>query len=200
MIVYATRLPVLKAGHIVHTGPDFESGYLQVVTVRNNRKKVAISGAKTTLYDLVIGTDTSYESLHGNLKKNRIVHLQYLGISETQNTYLWWLTQPLLSKDVDEAILPTTAPVDQPLEIDRWSYDDSQYLRIKQDGTQNYYFVIVEYEVTGYPGKPDGDFLHVFANGQAQFVRAGSSLAGVGAYEQRVMQELAKLRETRRAG
>jgi len=40
MQIYATRLPVLKAGHIIHTGPDFDTGYLQVVTVRNNRKKV----------------------------------------------------------------------------------------------------------------------------------------------------------------
>jgi len=167
------------------------------VTVRNNRKKVAISGAKTDLYDLVISTDSSYESLHGNLKKNRIVHLQYLGIDQTQNTYLWWLTQPLLSKDVDEIILPTTAPVDQPLEIDRWSYDDSQYLRIKQAGTQNYYLVIAEYEVIGYPGKPDGDFLHIFANGQAQFVKAGSSLASVSAYEQQTLRELKKMRAAR---
>ena len=189
---------MLKAGHIIHTGPDFESGYLQVVTVRNNRKKVTVSGAKTSLYDLVIGTDTSFESLHGNLKKNRIVHLQYLGLDVDTPTYLWWLTQPLLSKDVDEAIRSTLAPVDQPIELDRWSYDDSQYLRIKQDATQNYYFVIAEYEVVGYPGKPEGDFLHVFANGQAQFVRAGSSIAGLGAYEQQALKELAKLRAERR--
>jgi len=194
MVIYTTRLPVLKAGHIVHTGPDFDSGYLQVVTVRNNRKKVSVSGAKTSLYDLVIGTDTSFESLHGNLKKNRIVHLQYLGLDVDTPTYVWWLTQPLLSKDVDEAIRSTLAPVDQPIELDRWSYDDSQYLRIKQDATQDYFFVIVEYEVVGYPGKPEGDFLHVFANGQAQFVRAGSSVAGLGAFEQKVLQELQGMR------
>lgn len=197
--IYKTALPVLKAGHIIHTGPDFGSGYLQVVTVRNNRKLVTVSGAKTSLYDLVIGTDASYESLHGNLKKNRIVHLQYLGLGQAQSTYLWWLTTPLLSRDVDEAITSTTAPIDQPIEIDRLSYDDSQYLRIKQAGTQDYYFSIVEYEVVGYPGKPDSDFLHIFANGQAQFVKAGSSIAGLGAYEQKVMQELAKLREQARA-
>jgi len=190
-------LPVLKAGHIIHTGPEFDKGYLQVVTVRNNRKKVSISGAKTDLYDLVISTAAAYESLHGNLKKNRIVQLQYLGLGQAQNTYLWWLTQPLLSKDVDEAITSAEAPVDQPIEIDRWSYDDSQFLRVKQAGTQDYYFVIAEYEVTGYPGKPDGDFLHIFANGQAQFVRAGASLAGVGAYEQRVLNELAEMRKAR---
>lgn len=196
--VYKTALPVLKAGHIIHTGPDFESGYLQVVTVRNNRKKVEVSGAKTSLYDLVIGTDTNFESLHGNLKKNRIVHLQYLGLGADQSTYLWWLTQPLLSKDVDEAITSVIAPIDQPIEIDRWSYDDSQYLRIKQAATQQYYFVIVDYEVTGFPGKPDSDFLHIFANGQAQFVKAGSSLAGVGAYERQALKELAAIREQRR--
>ena len=198
MQIYATRLPVLKAGHIIHTGPDFESGYLQVVTVRNNRKKVEVSGAQTSLYDLVISTSTSFESLHGNLKKNRIVHLQYLGLGADQSTYLWWLTQPLLSKDVDEAITSVIAPIDQPIEIDRWSYDDSQYLRIKQAATQQYYFVIAEYEIVGYPGKPDGDFLHVFANGQAQFVRAGSSIAGLGAYEQQALKELANLRAERR--
>jgi len=184
----------LKAGHIIHTGPDFDSGYLQVVTVRNNRKKVEVSGAKTTLYELVVGTDTSFESLHGNLKKNRIVHLQYLGLGAAQSTYLWWLTQPLLSKDVDEAITSAIAPIDQPIEIDRWSYDDSQYLRIKQADTQQYYFVIAEYEVVGYPGKPDGDFLHIFANGQAQFVKGGSSVAGLGAFEQKVLQELQGMR------
>jgi len=185
----------LKAGHIIHTGPDFDTGYLQVVTVRNNRKKVEVSGAKTTLYDLVIGTDTSFESLHGNLKKNRIVHLQYLGLGAAQSTYLWWLTQPLLSKDVDEAITSAIAPIDQPIEIDRWSYDDSQYLRIKQADTQQYYFVIAEYEVVGYPGKPDKPFLHIFANGQSQFVEAGQSVAGLGAYERMVAKELAALRK-----
>lgn len=179
----------------MHTGPDFDKGFLQVVTVRNNPYKISISGAKTSLYDLVKSTDTTYESLHGNVKVNRIVHIQYLGLGQAQNTYLWWLTQPLLSKDVDEAITNTIAPIDNPMEIDRWSYDDSQYLRIKQDGTQDYYFNIIEYEVVGYPGKPDGDFLHVFANGQAQFVKSGTTLAGLGAYEMRVQKELAAIRE-----
>lgn len=194
-IHYKVALPVLKAGYVIHIGPEFDKGYLQVLTVRNNRKKVAISGAKADLYDLVLSTAPAFESLHGKLQKNRIVHIQYLGIDQAQNTYLWWLTQPLLSKDVDEAITSTEAPVDQPLEIDRWSYDDSQYLRIKQAGTQNYYFVLAEYEVTGYPGKPETDFLHIFANGQAQFVKAGTSLTGLGAYEQKVLQEMAALRK-----
>jgi len=198
--VYVTRLPVLKPGHIIHTGPDFDSGYLQIITVRNNRKKVSVTGAKTSLYDLVITTDTSFESLHGNLKKNRIVHLQYLGLGTTASTYLWWLVSPLLSKDVDEAITSAIAPVDQLIELDRWSYDDSQYLRIKQSTDQDYYFVIVEYEVAGYPGKPEGDFLHIFGNGQAQFVKAGSSVEGLGAFEQQALKELAKIRAQRRVG
>lgn len=132
--------------------------------------------------------------MHGNVKVNRITHIQYLALGNAVNTYLWWLTQPLLSKDVDEAITSAIAPVDQPIEIDRWSYDDSQYLRIKQDSTQDYYFSIVEYEVVGYPGKPESDFLHIFSNGQAQFVKGGSAITALGAYEKRVMQELAELR------
>jgi len=195
--VYKTALPVLKAGHIIHVGPDFEKGFLQVITVRNNPYKISVSGAKSTLYDLVKSISATFESLHGDVKLNRIVHIQYLGLGQAQSTYLWWLTQPLLSKDVDEAITSTIAPIDNPIEIDRWSYDDSQYLRIKQDDTQDYYFSIIEYEVIGYPGKPDGDFLHIFANGQAQFVKGGSSVTGLGAYETRVRAELRKLAEAK---
>lgn len=137
--------------------------------------------------------------MHGNVSKNRIVHIQYLSLGQAQNTYLWWLTQPLLSKDVDEIITSAIAPIDQPIDIDRWSYDDSQYLRIKQASTQDYYFTILEYEVTGYEGKPDKPFLHIFANGQAQFVEAGQAVTGLGAYERKVQTELAKLREEVRA-
>jgi hypothetical protein len=195
---YKVALPALKAGYLMHTGPDFSKSYLQVVTVRNNRKKVAISGAQTNLYDLVISTDPSYEDLHGKLNKNRIVHLHYLAIDQAVNTYLWWLTQPLLSKDVDEILTPTTAGLTNPIELDRWSYEDSMYLRIKQAGSQNYYFNIIEYEVAGYATKPDIDFLHLFANGQAQFVKAGSKLEGLGAYETRVLKELEALKEQAR--
>jgi len=190
----------LLAGHIIHTGPDFETGYFQVITVRSNRKTVRIAGAKTELYDLVIGTISSYESLHGNLKKNRIVHIQYLGLGQTQPAYLWWLTQPLPSKDVDEPLSSVEAPIDQPADINRWSYDESQFLRIKQSGTQDYYFLIAEYEIVEYPGKPDGDFLHIFANGQAQFVKAGSAIAGLSAYERKTVEEIKKLRAKARAG
>lgn len=172
-----------------------------MITVRHNPKKVAITGAKTTLYDLYITTDTTYESLHGNLKKNRIVHLQYLGVSEAAVTSeLWWLTQPLLSKDVEESIDTVRAPLDPGISIDRWSYDESQFLRLKQTATQNYYIKIIEYEVVEYPGKPDGDFLHIFANGQAQFVRAGSPISAIGAYERRALRELEELRKTRPRG
>lgn len=175
VIIYQVALPVLKAGHLIHAGPDFAKGYVQVVTVRHNRKKAAITGAKTTLYDLVIGTATEFESLHGNLKKNRIIQIQYVGVSESAITSeLWWLTQPLLSKDVEESIDTVRAPLDGPMTVDRWSYDDSQYLRLKQSGTQNYYFEIIEYEVAPYEGKPDRPFLHIFASGQAQFVQPGS--------------------------
>jgi len=193
--IYKVAFPVLKVGHLIHTGPDFDKGFLQVVTVRNNRKKVAVSGAKTTLYDFVIGTLAAYESLHGNVKKNRITHMQYLGLDQAQSTYLWWLNRPLLSVDVDEPIDSTLAPIDQPLEIDRWSYDISQYLRIKQAGTQNYFFVIVEYEVVGFPGKPDTPFLHIFANGQAQFVEAGRIPQQLSVHARKTSQELAKIKK-----
>lgn len=163
--VYATRLPILKPGHLLKIGSKF----YQIKTVRHNRKKVALASAQTT-YRFYTDTDASYASLHGNLSLNRVVHLQYIAIDQDVSTKFYWGTQPLQSKDVEEDIRPTWANLSAPLEIDRWSYDSAMHLYVTTGGAQNFYFEIVEYEVVEYSGTPTRPYLYIMGNGQAVFV------------------------------
>jgi hypothetical protein len=159
-------LPVLKAGHFLKIGTDF----YQILTVRRNRQRHEVSGAITEAKALNVSENAAYEPLHGNLKKDRVVHLQYVAVETAAVTsVLYWGTVPLLSKDYAISISTVTAPVDAPLEIDRWSFDESMRLALTQSATQIYDFECVEYEVTKYEGVPKM-YLHIMANGQAIFV------------------------------
>ena len=163
--IYATRLPQLKPGHFFKIGRN----YYQVVAVRRNRQKITISGSQTK-YPLNTSKSTSYESLHGNLEKNRIVHLQYVAVKNSGvNTMFRWGTLPLFSKDVALSIDSEVAGLSNPMEIDRWSYDPSMHLTLDQDGDQTYIFECVEYEVKPYDGEPRM-YLHLMANGHGIFV------------------------------
>jgi len=163
--VYAPRLPQLKPGHFFKVG----SKYYQVVAVRRNRQRISISGSQTN-YGLTSSTDPSYEALHGKLEKNRIVHIQYLAVeNDTVESILHWGTPPLFSKDVKIAITNKTAGPSNPIEIDRWSYDETMFIRLDQDGTQVYIFECVEYEIKPYPAEPRM-YLHLMANGHGIFV------------------------------
>jgi hypothetical protein len=163
--IYATRLPVLKPGHLIKIADK----YYMVTTVRRNRKKVSLIGSKDK-YRFYTETDASYASMHGNLSLNRVVHLQYVSIDQSVDTILYWGTQPLLSKDVEEAIQPWAANLAAPLEIDRWSFTPEMHLYVTTAGDQNFYFEIIEYEVVEYPGTPTRPYLYIMANGQAIFV------------------------------
>lgn len=199
--IYETRLPELKPGHILHIGPDFSKGFYQVTTVRHNPKDVALTGAKTD-YRLYITTDASYESLHGSLERNRIVHIQYVSAANSAPKTKWyWGTQPLLSKDVDEEITGVQMAMNRPLKVDRWSYDSAMHLYLTQDTDQTYYFEVVEYTIVGYPGKPKTPYLHIMANGQAVFVEAEATELGLRRAELVAIQGLRKAQELlKRAG
>jgi len=163
--IWASRLPQLKPGHFFKIGDKF----YQVVAVRRNRQRITISGSKEN-YGLNVSTDSSYEALHGNLNKERIVHIQYVAVENADvSTTFYWGTPPLFSKDVKISIDTNVASVSNPMEVDRWSYDDSMYLRLDQTGTQVYIFECVEYQVKPYPAEPKM-YLHLMANGQGVFV------------------------------
>ena len=163
---WTPRLPQLKVGHFFKIGDRF----YQIVNVRRNRQRITVSGAKTTDYSLNVSTDSTYESLHGNLEKDRIVHIQYVAVeNDGVTTVFSWGPQPLFSKDVKLGIDTNLASKTNPMEIDRWSYDNSMYLKLTQTGTQVYIFECVEYEVKPYQGEPS-KYLHLMANGQAVYV------------------------------
>ena len=164
--VYKVAFPFLKPGYLI----KISDKYYMVITARNNRAKISISGAQTSKVVLYVTTSAAYEQLHGELKKNRIVHIQYLGLGQAQTVNLYWGTEPALSKDYDDTMDTTRAGLTNPIAIDRWSFDTSMNLSIKQAGTQDYYFELMEYEVTPYEGVPDRPYLQIMANGQAILV------------------------------
>jgi len=163
---YKVAFPALKPGYIIKIGDK----YYMIITARNNRPKTTVSGAQTSKYDLYISTTSAMEQLHGEMKKNRIVHIQYLALGQAQTVNLYWGTEPLLSKDVDDTLDTTRSGLGNPIGIDRWSYDPSMHLAIKQSGTQDYYLEIMEYEVVAYAGEPPRPYLQILANGQAILV------------------------------
>ena len=172
---YATVLPILKPGHIIRIADKF----YMVVTVRRNRKYIGSLAAQSTSYRFNSATNTAYVDMVGNLSLNRIVHLQYVAIDQVQSTTFYWGTQPLLSKDLAEPVLPNVAGISQPMEIDRWSYDETMNLYITTAGTQDFFFQIIEYEVVPYPGTPTANYLHIMANGQAIFVATQDVVAAI---------------------
>ena len=165
--IYKVAFPFLKPGYIIKISDKF----YMVITARNNRPKVALTGALTK-FDLDIGQSTpaGLECMAGELKKNRIVHIQYVAIDTGNTPTLYWGTEPLLSKDVEVTLSTTIAGLTNPIAVDRWSYDPSMRLLVTETASQNYYFEMMEYEVTPYEGVPDRPYLQIMANGQAILV------------------------------
>lgn len=172
--VYRVAYPFLKPGYIVKIGDK----YYMVITARNNRKKVYFNTAKTkTELDTNTTDDNSVKltDMAGELNVNRIVHIQYVGIDASTPTFYWGV-EPLLSKDVEETLDTVRAGVSNPISIDRWSYTVEMHLLLTQTATAiNYYFEIMEYEVTPYTGVPDRPYLQIMANGQAIMVEAAET-------------------------
>jgi len=190
--IYATRLPVLKPGHILKIGDRF---YL-ITTVRRNRKKVSLTGAQTK-YRFYTNTSAEYTPMVGNIDRNRVVHLQYVGLGQAVATKFWWLTEPLLSKEREESVDSTTAPLDAPLEIDRWSFREEMHLYVTTAGDQDFYFEIIEYEVQPYEGIPERPYLYIMANGQAIFIEAAPQEEAARLLAKRAAAELARPRSGR---
>jgi hypothetical protein len=167
--VYKVAFPFLRPGYLIKVGDK----YYMVITARNNRPIVTLTGAQTK-FDLDVGQSSpaGLECMAGELKKNRIVHIQYVAIDTANTPTLYWGVEPLLSKDVEVTLSTTMAGLTNPIAVDRWSYDPSMRLLITQTATQNYYFEIMEYEVTPYEGVPDRPYLQIMANGQAILVES----------------------------
>jgi hypothetical protein len=173
---YVVGLPVLRPGNILAIGGDF----YMIITVRENRKLVALTGLQTK-YPLALDSGPSFESLHGNLKKNRVVNILYVAIDQSNTPELFWGTEPLQSKDVDDTMSTVLDGISNPLMINRWSYDQSMRLLVTESATQNYYFEIIEYEIVAYAGTPPRPYWQILQNGQAILVEDAATQAALKA-------------------
>jgi hypothetical protein len=171
--IWKAAYPELKAGELF----KIQNQYYMIIQVRHNRKAVAVTGAQTN-YILALDnantagtTSTFLESMTGNLNKNRIVHIEYVGLTVADTPEFIWGTQPLQSKDVADTLNANLAGSTNPIEVDRWSYDQSMRLLVTQGNvSQVYYFNIVEYEIVAYAGTPTQPYWQLLSNGAGIFV------------------------------
>ena len=171
--IWKAAYPELKAGELF----KIQNLYYMIIQVRHNRKAVAVTGSQTN-YILALDnastagtTSTFLESMTGNLNKNRIVHIEYVGLTVADTPEFIWGTQPLQSKDVADTLSATLASVTNPIEVDRWSYDQSMRLLVTQGNvSQVYNFDIVEYEIVAYAGTPQQPYWQLLSNGAGIYV------------------------------
>ena len=183
--IWKAAYPELKAGELF----KIQNIYYMIIQVRHNRKAVTVIGAQTN-YILALdnantgaGTSSTFlESLTGNLNKNRIVHLEYAAITVADTPEFIWGTQPLQSKDVADTLSVTLASVTNPIEVDRWSYDQSMRLLVTQGNvSQVYNFDIVEYEIVAYAGTPRQPYWQLLSNGAGIYVATDAIAANIQA-------------------
>ena len=169
--IYEPRLPKLKPGFFLNISGKF----YQIMSVRNNRQSISIDGAYAEPgRALNASTDNTYEALHGNIDVGRVVQIQYLALTTTQDVLFRWGTEPLLSRWRPLYINSNGAGLTNPLQVDRWSFDESMHIKVVKDaGSQTLWLEIIEYEVTPWEKTPPKKYLKILPNGHAVFVEAG---------------------------
>jgi hypothetical protein len=168
-VIYSGRLPSLKPGHFIKVADKM----YQVVVVRHNRQPITLdAGAVATAIALNAAINEAFQALHGKIKVGRITHMQYLALTTGVDVVFRWMVEPLGSKYVAIAYDSTVAAVDAPVEVDRWSHDESMRLAYTKDaGAQTAIFEMVEYEVKTTEIAPK-KYLKILPNGQAAFIDA----------------------------
>ena len=182
--IWKAAYPELKAGELL----KIQNLYYMIIQVRHNRKAVAVTGIQTN-YILALDnnatagtTSTFLESMTGNLNKNRIVHIEYVGLTVADTPEFIWGNQPLQSKDVADTLNANLAGATNPIEVDRWSYDQSMRLLVTQGAvSQIYYFDIVEYEIVAYAGTPQQPYWQLLSNGAGIYVANDAIAANIKA-------------------
>jgi hypothetical protein len=182
--IWKAAYPELKAGELF----KIQNIYYMIIQVRHNRKAVAVTGSQTN-YILALDnaatagtTSTLLESMTGNLNKNRIVHIEYVALTVADTPEFIWGTQPLQSKDVADTLNANLAGATNPIEVDRWSYDQSMRLLVTQGNvSQIYYFDIVEYEIVSYAGQPTQPYWQLLSNGAGIYVANEAIAANIQA-------------------
>jgi len=167
--IYKVYLPVLKVGHYLDIG-----GIKYVVAEARLFPYAtgSISGTGSR-YDFHEGTNTVYQVLHGNLEQKRVTHLRYLALGTTEDTYLYWLTDPFTgTKEHEVPVSSTYASTSNPIEFNKWSYAKTMYFSAKwaSGASQNFIFEVAVYKVEPTTKIPK-EYLKITEKGDASFVK-----------------------------
>jgi len=159
------RLPIRKAGEILQIAGSF----YEIREVRITRQQITLT-AGVSDQTLNVATSSTYEPIVGNIKKSRVVHLQYLACSTTDAVYLKWQENPLLSRAANLPLNSNLANLESPYEVNKWSYDDSMCLKYSLAAglSQTLTIEAIEYFVAPYKGTPE-KYLEITADGEAVF-------------------------------
>ena len=174
--VFEEALPILKVGHVVRAGAGKKggTGFWVIKRVMIGRKRIIDTSVRSR-YKWNQASDTSYNDIVGDVDLNRIVHLRYIACEQTVDTIMYWGKDPLMSKDVEDVINSYVAPEGSPLKLDKWSYDQSQFLAITKVITeQDFVIEFINYELVPSPEytdlKPPKRYLSVTAEGNATYI------------------------------
>lgn len=166
--IYKVYLPVLKPGHYIQIGTAF----FVVAEARVFPFPTGTLTGTDKRYDFKQDTNNSYQVLHGNLEQGRVVHLRYLALETTQDTYLYWLTDPFIgTKEVEIPVNSNYVSISHPLEFNKWSHSKEMYASAKwASGTsQGFVWEVAHYIVEATTTTPT-KYLKITPLGDATFV------------------------------
>ena len=168
--IYKVYLPILRVGHYLRIG----TAYYTVAKARLFPYPTGNITGTGSRYDFKDSTNSNYQVLHGNLDQKRVVHLRYLALETTEDTYIYWLTDPFTgTKEVEIPINSNYAPKTNPLEFNKWSYSREMYASAKwaSGNTQAFIWEVAIYIVEPARIKPR-EYLMITDEGDATFVKA----------------------------
>lgn len=169
--IYKVYLPILKPGHYIQIG----TAYFVVAQAKVFPFPTGSLTGTGEKYDFKEDKKNDYQVLHGNPVQKRVVHIRYLALEETTDTYLYWLKEPFIgTKEVEIPVNSTYVKLSNPLEFNKWSYSQEMYASAKwaSGATQGFVWEVALYIVEPTTIKPT-KYLKITPTGDASFVEVG---------------------------
>jgi len=162
---YASKLPVLKPGHFLKIGEEY------FVVKAKKRARVIIDLGTSTYDKKGLHEISENNDLLGNKDLGKIVHIQYLACDTDVDVYLELAGKSLFGEEYRVPVNSNVAPTDCPIEIDKWFYDKSRYIKLTKSSTssQKLYIEYILYLVEKAPTVPS-KYLKLTTEGEAIFI------------------------------
>ena len=170
---YLKALPTLKEGNYIYL--QTTRNWYIIIGVRRFRTEESLSVGADETTTVQFNAQGGYDYLAGALDTGLIVQLKYIAtdLSATPPTVVpKWGTEPLFSERKAISLTNVIAPLDNPIELDRWSLNQDMYIKLEIDNTGgsatsfHIYLDAVEYKVAQRPPKKlPPRFVTVTSNG-----------------------------------